>query len=140
MGLMGPGGPANAADPAVPAAEGDPAAGPESCAFCPLLAEPAHPAVVRRWPEAVALIPRAPVTEGHLIVVPYRHVIDMAADPGVSAAAMYHAAELARECGPCNVITSRGVEATQSVFHLHLHVVPRRVGDGLVLPWGLPRG
>jgi len=40
-----------------------------------------------------------------------------------------------RRVGPCNVITSVGREATQSVFHLHVHVVPRREGDGLALPW-----
>ncbi len=36
---------------------------------------------------------------------------------------------------PCNLITSAGREATQTVFHLHIHVVPRRDGDGLALPW-----
>ncbi|MEV7006240.1 HIT domain-containing protein [Streptosporangium sp. NPDC051022] len=32
-------------------------------------------------------------------------------------------------------MTSAGREATQSVFHLHLHIVPRQDGDGLALPW-----
>jgi hypothetical protein len=35
----------------------------------------------------------------------------------------------------CNLITSVGADATQSVRHLHIHVVPRREGDGLMLPW-----
>lgn len=34
-----------------------------------------------------------------------------------------------------NLITSRGGAATQTVFHLHVHVVPREAGDGLALPW-----
>jgi histidine triad (HIT) family protein len=46
---------------------------------------------------------------------------------------MSAAAELATP--PCNIITSAGSDATQTVFHLHLHVVPRRAGDGLALPW-----
>ncbi|MER7748974.1 HIT domain-containing protein [Streptomyces bacillaris] len=33
-----------------------------------------------------------------------------------------------------NLITSKGVEATQSVFHLYVHIVPRRDGDNLPLP------
>lgn len=33
------------------------------------------------------------------------------------------------------VITSIGADATQTVFHTHIHVVPRRPGDGLTLPW-----
>jgi histidine triad (HIT) family protein len=37
--------------------------------------------------------------------------------------------------GSCNIITSTGSSATQTVFHLHLHVVPRSTGDGLTLPW-----
>ena len=34
-----------------------------------------------------------------------------------------------------NLITSIGAAATQTVFHLHVHVVPRHEGDGLLLPW-----
>ena len=48
---------------------------------------------------------------------------------------MARAALLADEMGPVNLITSRGREATQSVFHLHLHLVPRAANDGLALPW-----
>ncbi|WP_078861811.1 HIT family protein [Streptomyces sp. NRRL F-5123] len=111
---------------------GGPAAG---CPFCELLDTPGHPAVVERWPDAVALTPRGPVTEGHVLVVPRRHVADAAADPEVAAAAMRHAARLAGRYPSCNIITSCGAEATQTVFHLHLHVVPRRDGDRLALPW-----
>lgn len=45
-------------------------------------------------------------------------------------------AEGAREMpGDMNLITSRGPAATQTVPHLHLHLIPRREGDGLTLPW-----
>jgi histidine triad (HIT) family protein len=62
------------------------------------------------------------------------HVADVGHDPYVSAATMKRAAQLAATQW-CNVITSRGRVATQSVFHLHLHLVPRAEGDGLALPW-----
>lgn len=48
---------------------------------------------------------------------------------------MYRAAEIAPH--PSNLITSAGAEATQSVFHLHVHIVPRGENDGLALPWTL---
>ncbi|MCI2422874.1 HIT domain-containing protein [Saccharopolyspora sp. K220] len=105
------------------------------CVFCRIVAgtEPAE--VVRRWPEAIAIRPRHPVTEGHLLVIPTTHVADVGTDRHVSAVAMAAAAELAAEHENCNVLTSRGREVTQSVFHLHLHVVPRAAGDGLPLAW-----
>jgi diadenosine tetraphosphate (Ap4A) HIT family hydrolase len=37
--------------------------------------------------------------------------------------------------GAANFITSAGRDATQTVFHLHIHIVPRHAGDGLALPW-----
>lgn len=117
------------------AGEPHPGPGVEDCPFCRLLDLPGSTAIVERWPDAAVLRPRRPVAEGHVLVVPYRHVPDAAADPEVSAAAMRRAAELAGRRRPCNIITSVGAEATQTVFHLHLHVVPRRPGDGLALPW-----
>jgi histidine triad (HIT) family protein len=48
----------------------------------------------------------------------------------------YHAGKIAAASGiDCNIITSVGSAATQTVRHLHVHVVPRRRGDGLQLPW-----
>jgi histidine triad (HIT) family protein len=50
---------------------------------------------------------------------------------------MRAAAEFAQaeEISDCNLIVSKGPSATQTVAHLHLHIVPRRPGDGLALPW-----
>jgi histidine triad (HIT) family protein len=75
------------------------------------------------------------VAPGHLLVVPRVHVADATTDPEVTAEVFAAAAELARDLRPCNLITSCGEAATQSVFHLHVHLVPRREGDGLALPW-----
>jgi histidine triad (HIT) family protein len=90
---------------------------------------------VQEWCDAFAIVPLNPVTDGHTLVIPKTHVDDFTGDPAVSAATMRRAAELAASVGPCNLITSRGREATQSVFHLHLHIVPRADNDGLALPW-----
>ena len=78
---------------------------------------------------------------GVIAFVPRRHVVDAAADPGITgwtfAAAAHHAAAQDR---PHNLLASAGEAATQSVFHLHVHYVPRAEDDGLLLPWGTLHG
>jgi histidine triad (HIT) family protein len=84
----------------------------------------------------VAFTPLNPVTPGHLLVVPCRHVPDAFHDAVLTAQTMEAAVVIgAGRYDSCNVITSVGAPATQTVRHLHLHLVPRRKGDGLALPW-----
>lgn len=84
----------------------------------------------------VAFHPLGPVTPGHLLFVPRTHIVDAAQDAGITgmvfAAASLHAAA---QKGPFNLITSAGVEATQSIMHFHAHYVPRSADDQLMLPW-----
>jgi histidine triad (HIT) family protein len=112
---------------------------PAPCVFCEIVAgrQDVEWIVARNyWNDAVAFVPLNPVTEGHCLIVPKRHVKDFAADPETFADAAKRAAELMRWTPRAmNVITSRGTAATQSVFHLHLHLVPREENDGLALPW-----
>ncbi len=105
------------------------------CVFCAIARGDAPATVVRRWPEAVAIVPRRPVTAGHTLVIPHVHVADALERPEVAGRVMRRAAELAPH--PCNLITSAGGVATQTVFHLHVHIVPRAAGDGLALPWSV---
>ncbi|MFJ5559347.1 HIT family protein [Streptomyces sp. NPDC093250] len=105
------------------------------CSFCAIVAGLAPATIVRRWPDCLAIVPLSRVTPGHVLVIPHAHVADVATDPEVSAATMRRAAELSHGVGACNIITSQGRPATQTIFHLHLHIVPRRDGDGLKLPW-----
>lgn len=95
-------------------------------------------------PGSVAVFePLNPVTPGHLLVVPFEHVRDAAEKPHVTAMVMEHAARLLKNFSSpaephpyqANIITSVGPDASQSVFHFHAHIVPRRAGDGLALPW-----
>lgn len=109
--------------------------GTDDCVFCAITAGQAPATVVREWPDAIAIRPLGPVVDGHVIVLPQMHVADAGVDPGVTAAVMARAAELMGELPAANVITSRGAAATQTVPHLHVHLVPREDGDGLALPW-----
>ncbi|MEU9109244.1 HIT domain-containing protein [Streptomyces xanthophaeus] len=75
------------------------------------------------------------MNSGHVLILPRAHVQDAGTDPGVTAAVMRRAAELMAEHPAANLITSKGTEATQTVFHLHVHLVPRTADDALPLPW-----
>jgi len=102
------------------------------CVFCKKIAED------RAFDgmEVVFFEPLNPVTPGHTLVVPREHVTDFADRPTITARVMETAAQLASiKGGDMNLITSKGHDATQSVFHLHVHLVPRVAGDGLILPW-----
>lgn len=112
------------------------------CIFCEIIAgrEPAR--MVAAWPEAIAFHPLLPVTPGHVLVVPTTHVADFIENANVAADTMRLAAVVASSLNAkadWNLITSKGHAATQSVLHLHLHLVPRRPNDGLALPWTVNR-
>lgn len=110
----------------------------EGCTFCDIAHRGAAATIVYEWPDALAIVPINPVTDGHLIVIPRTHVEDFTEHPVITANVARRAAQLAERLDPAaawNVITSAGVEATQSVFHLHVHLVPRHAEDGLALPW-----
>lgn len=87
----------------------------------------------------VAVIePLNPVAPGHALVISSEHTENAAATGkyGIAANLMQVAAEYVDNNDlQANIITSIGPLATQTVFHTHLHIVPRRENDGLQLPW-----
>ncbi|QQO39517.1 histidine triad nucleotide binding protein [Microbacterium phage Phabia] len=113
-----------------------------ACIFCQIVAGKSPAKQMGSWISTVIIEPLNPVTPGHLLVIPRTHVTDATEDAGITATTMHDAAQcvnMIRQVRPeyesVNFITSVGVPATQSVFHLHIHIVPRREGDGLQLPW-----
>jgi len=109
-----------------------------SCPFCDIVTGQSETEVLSFDQAADTLMfrPLNPVVPGHLLVIPRTHVTDFADDPRVTEKVMGSAARYAREIGgDFNLITSKGEAATQSVFHLHVHLVPRHERDGLPLPW-----
>lgn len=103
------------------------------CVFCAKIAARDYERLHGR---VVSFTPLHPVTEGHRLFVPIAHAKDATWNTRRSAAAFEAAAEWAAHTGDdANIITSIGAAATQTVFHTHIHYVPRRPGDGLHLPW-----
>jgi histidine triad (HIT) family protein len=110
---------------------------PSAVADCPFCARIAAGEFDYSDSDSVAFQPLDPVTAGHFLVVPKRHVSHALESPAAAGLALKFAGYLANrmELEACNFITSAGELATQTVFHLHVHVIPRRAGDGLALPW-----
>jgi histidine triad (HIT) family protein len=108
------------------------------CVFCQIIAGtlPAPAAIVAQRDDAIAFEPLNPVVPGHLLVVPKQHVATFVDIPYVTGRTAAFAAEIAlQRFDDCNLITSAGPYATQTIRHLHFHLVPRFPDDGLHLPW-----
>jgi histidine triad (HIT) family protein len=112
------------------------------CLFCKIVAGELPATVVREDERTVAFMDLNPATRGHLLVVPRAHSTDLLEigqeDLAACAAAAKALAALVSErlgTDGVNVINSCGRAAWQTVFHFHLHVIPRYAADPLRLPW-----
>ena len=112
------------------------------CIFCSIIAGDAKAWRVYEDDVAVAFLDRGQATPGHTLVVPRHHASDLwelTADQVADAMRTVHAvAHLLRErlaAAGLNVMQSNGRAAWQSVFHYHVHLIPRYGDDELVPPW-----
>lgn len=83
------------------------------------------------------IAPLDPVTDGHMLFIPAEHVENVYTDPAITARLVFAATAWLRDLGAphANLIFNAGELAGQTVFHLHLHVIPRIAHDGLLMPW-----
>lgn len=116
----------------------------DDCVFCQIVAMTAPATIVAEWPDAIAIRPLGPVVQGHTLIIPRAHVWSFVEDPIVSASVMARASEFSGKLGMpgegVNLITSAGEAATQTVFHMHVHLIPRELGDAVSLPWDVRNG
>jgi histidine triad (HIT) family protein len=112
------------------------------CIFCAIVAGDAPARIVHEGPRTLAFLDVNPATYGHTLVVPRTHATDLldAAPEDVEEVATV-AQRIARAAvdhlgaDGVNLLQSTGAAAFQTVFHLHVHVVPRYEDDGIRLPW-----
>jgi histidine triad (HIT) family protein len=118
------------------------------CVFCAIVAGTAPAERVYEDAAVVAIMDIHPAATGHVLVIPKRHSPDLwHIEPEDAEQAMAASVKVAgmirRALAPdgINLVHASGRAAWQTVFHFHLHLVPRHEGDGLVPPWslGLPR-
>ncbi|ALI28249.1 Bis(5'-nucleosyl)-tetraphosphatase [Mycolicibacterium fortuitum] len=113
--------------------------------FCAIVAGEAPAIRVYEDDDYLGILDIRPFTRGHTLVIPKRHSVDLTDTPPESVAAMavigQRIARAARQSGlhadGNNIVINDGKAAFQSVFHIHLHVVPRRSGDKLSFAKGV---
>ena len=112
------------------------------CIFCKVVAGELPAQIVADDERTVAFMDISPGTRGHLLVVPRRHAQDLLeVEPEDLHATVDTAQRMARRvverlgAHGVNILSSRGAAAWQTVFHFHVHVIPRYEGDTLRPPW-----
>jgi histidine triad (HIT) family protein len=110
-----------------------------NCTFCAILAGHLPTTIVSEDAHAIAVVDLRQFHEGHVLVIPRRHVSDIrAADDATIVATMRMVARVSRAVDRCfpldglSIWHSAGAGANQEVPHLHIHVHPRYIGDGLL--------
>lgn len=114
----------------------------EDCIFCRIIAGEIPAQIIDEDEKTVAFMDINPATRGHVLVVPRRHARDLleidARDlEAVAVTAQRIAARMPDRLGAegVNLLNSCGQAAWQTVFHFHVHVIPRYAEDPLQLPW-----
>jgi histidine triad (HIT) family protein len=107
-----------------------------ACVFCSIITGETPAEVVLDEPETVAFLDARPVFKGHVLLVPRDHVVTLPDLPATLrdpflAAAQRLAAAVVEGLGAQGSFVAMNNVVSQSVAHLHCHVVPRTKGDGL---------
>jgi histidine triad (HIT) family protein len=112
------------------------------CIFCKIVAGELPATIVAEDERTIAFMDISPASRGHALVIPRAHATDLhEIDPDELAAVVAAAQRLAARARDnlgavgVNLLNSCGAAAWQSVFHFHVHVIPRYPGDPLRLPW-----
>jgi histidine triad (HIT) family protein len=112
------------------------------CIFCKIVAGELPGKIIDEDERTIAFMDINPATRGHALVIPRRHARNLLEiEPDELAAVAVAAQRLARRvperlgADGVNLINSCGSAAWQTVFHFHVHVIPRYEGDPLRLPW-----
>jgi histidine triad (HIT) family protein len=112
------------------------------CIFCKIVAGEIPARIVDEDERTISFMDIAPATRGHALVIPRAHAADLLSVEGedlsaVALAAARLASRATERLGAdgVNLLNSNGAAAWQTVFHFHVHVIPRYGGDPLRLPW-----
>lgn len=112
------------------------------CIFCKIAAGELPATIVDEDERTISFMDISPATRGHALVIPREHSADLLSVEredltAVALAAQRLAGRMKERLGAdgVNLLNSCGAVAFQTVFHFHVHVIPRYEGDSLRLPW-----
>jgi histidine triad (HIT) family protein len=112
------------------------------CIFCKIVTGELPATIIDEDERTIAFMDINPATRGHALVIPRAHSTDLLTvgrdDLLAVALASQRLAARVKErlrADGVNLVNSCGAVAWQSVFHFHMHVIPRYEGDPLRLPW-----
>ena len=115
---------------------------PADCIFCKIVAGDIPSTRVFEDERTIAFMDINPGTRGHLLVIPRAHSADLLEVAEEDLAACARTAQVMAQrikerldADGVNLVNSCGAAAWQTVFHFHVHVIPRYKGDPLRLPW-----
>ena len=113
----------------------------DDCIFCKVLSGEIPSEKIYEDEHAVSVMDINPWTRGHAVVIPRKHATDLFE---IEDGELEHVAVAAKRvattlrdtlgCDGINLLQSNGSAAWQTIFHLHVHVIPRYEGDPLELP------
>lgn len=113
----------------------------DNCIFCKILRNEILSSTVYEDDKFRAIMDIGPISKGHVILLAKEHTANLLeADDTLLAAALPAAKKVAKAvkktvgCDGINILQNNGEEAGQTVFHLHIHVIPRNKEDGVKLP------
>lgn len=119
----------------------------EDCIFCKIIAGEIPSFKLYENDATLAFMDINPASDGHALVIPKEHARDVhavseesIANTVITAKKIASAVEQTVAPGGINLVQCNGEAAGQSVFHFHMHVLPRRDGDELKMNWGLKPG
>lgn len=106
------------------------------CAFCQIVRGELATHVVARDDQVIAFLDRAPLLHGHVLVAPLEHIETLDDLPDALAGPLFVTVRrisiaVQKALGATGSFVATNTRISQSVPHLHVHVVPRRKGDGL---------
>jgi len=116
----------------------------EDCIFCKIIDRKVHGTIVYEDKVSLAFLDHFPLNSGHTLVVPKKHYATMQEMPPedvgrlfVSVAKVMRGVHRATKADGINIGQSNGVAASQEVFHMHVHIIPRFNNDskgGMTFP------